>query len=48
MPAEIGHPDLDNPPRNVKSGGGLGACPTIDDDALHDLASLSNADNLAA
>jgi hypothetical protein len=44
MTAEIGHPDLDNPPRHAKGGGDLYARPTIDDDTLDDLASLSNAD----
>jgi phosphoglycerol transferase MdoB-like AlkP superfamily enzyme len=44
VPAEIGHPELDNPPRHAESGGNLDARPTIDDDALDDLASLSNAD----
>jgi hypothetical protein len=46
--AEIVHPNLDNPPRYAKSGGGLDGRPTIDDDALDDLASLSNADCSAA
>jgi len=47
VPAEIGHPDLDNPPRHAKSGGNFDARPTIDEDALDDLASLSNADRSA-
>src|ERR1700722_14249485 len=42
--AEIVHPNLDNPPRHAEGGGDLDACPTIDDHALDDLASLSNAD----
>ena len=42
--AEIVHPNLDNTPRHAEGGGGLGTRPTIDDDALDDLASLSNAD----
>src|SRR3984893_13042449 len=46
--AEIVHPNLDNPPRYAEGGGGLGTRPTIDDDALDDLSSLSNADCAAA
>jgi hypothetical protein len=42
--AEIGNPNLDNAPRHAEGGGNLDARPTIDDDALDDLASLSNAD----
>jgi hypothetical protein len=48
VPAEIGHPDLDNPLLHAKSGGYLPARPTIDNDALDDLALLSNADCAAA
>jgi hypothetical protein len=46
--AEIAHPNLDNPPRHAEGGGGLGTRPTIDNDALDDLALLSNADCSAA
>jgi hypothetical protein len=42
--AEIVYPNFDNPSRYAKSGGDLDARPTIDEDALDDLASLSNAD----
>ena len=48
VPAEIGHPDLDDALRHAKGGGSLDARPTIDDDALNDLASLSNVDCSAA
>jgi len=41
---EIAHPNLDNSLRHAEGGGSLDARPTIDEDALNDLASLSNAD----
>jgi hypothetical protein len=44
VPAEFAHPDLDNPLRHAKGGGSFDARPTIDEDALNDLASLSNVD----
>ena len=47
-PTEIGDPNIDQPPRHAKSGGDLGTRPTVDDDALDYLASLSDADCAAA
>ena len=44
VPAKIGDPDIDQAPRHAKSGGDFDARPTVDDDALDDLASLSNTD----
>jgi hypothetical protein len=46
--AEIGNPNLDNAPWHTEGDSDLCARPTIDNDALDDLASLSNADCSAA